>query len=383
MGKSLKGKELGKGISQRKDGRYQARFINRFGVRQTIYGTTVTEITKKLRDAQYEDEKQINAVTSDITLDEWFEIWLDTCKKNCKSTSKEVYRINYKRLQKELGWRKLNQLNLVHMQQAINNMPSESMRHNSKILLNDMLNKAVNADLITKNVSKNINTKIAAPYEFNDESEDETRALTIEETKLFLEASKKSIYYNLFVVALETGMRIGEITGLQWEDIDFDNMVIHVRRNLCYYSKNGKYIFELHNGKTKNSIRDIPMTDHVKEALIAEKSKAKKDELDKDTIDKFGHLIFTTRNNKPLQRHPVWRSIKDVVKRINSDPDNNFPSIGPHCFRHTFATRAIECGISPKTLQKLLGHSNLSMTMDLYCHVTEDTLKQEMRKFKI
>ena len=80
MGKSLKGKELGKGISQRKDGLYQARFINRFGKRQTIYAKTYNDITKKLRDAQYEDEKQINVVTSNMTLDEWYNVWMTTCK---------------------------------------------------------------------------------------------------------------------------------------------------------------------------------------------------------------------------------------------------------------------------------------------------------------
>ena len=84
MGKSLTGKELGQGITQRKDGRYQARFINRFGKRQTIYGKTVNEIRRKLRAEQYEDEKQINVVSSDMTLDEWFEIWMETCKNNCR-----------------------------------------------------------------------------------------------------------------------------------------------------------------------------------------------------------------------------------------------------------------------------------------------------------
>ena len=71
MGKSLNGKELGRGIPQRKDGIYQARFTNRFGKRQTLYAATVTEITKKLRDEQYNDEKQLNVITSGMTLDEW------------------------------------------------------------------------------------------------------------------------------------------------------------------------------------------------------------------------------------------------------------------------------------------------------------------------
>ena len=81
MGKSLKGKELGKGISQRKDGLYQARFVNRFGKRSAIYDKTYSGITKKLREAQYADEKNENVIDKNITLNEWFDIWIETYKK--------------------------------------------------------------------------------------------------------------------------------------------------------------------------------------------------------------------------------------------------------------------------------------------------------------
>ena len=128
MGKSLNGKELGRGITQRKDGLYQARFINRFGKRQTIYAKTYNEITKKLRDEQYEDEKQLNVVDSNMTLDEWYEVWLETCKKNCRNTTKRTYSIQYNRLRKDLGWRKLTNLNLVIVQNAFNDMKSEDFR---------------------------------------------------------------------------------------------------------------------------------------------------------------------------------------------------------------------------------------------------------------
>lgn len=93
MGKALNGKELGKGITQRKDGLYQARFTNRFGKRQTIYAKTVTEITRKLRDEQYHDEKQINMVNSTMTLNDWYEKWMTVCKKHCRDTTKRTYAI--------------------------------------------------------------------------------------------------------------------------------------------------------------------------------------------------------------------------------------------------------------------------------------------------
>ena len=174
MGKSLTGKELGQGISQRKDGRFQARFTNRFGKRQTIYGKTINEIRQKLRTEQYEDEKQINVVSSDMTLDEWFEIWMKTCKNNCRDTTRQTYRVTYNRIKASLGWRKLSGLNLIVMQQEINELKSDASRKDTKKLLVDMLNKAVDSDLLHKNVAKQINTVVS-----KDSKPEEPRVLTI------------------------------------------------------------------------------------------------------------------------------------------------------------------------------------------------------------
>lgn len=208
MGKSLKGKELGKGISQRKGGLYQARFINRFGERQSIYAKTYSEIVKRMRTEQYEDENQINIVRRDMTLDEWFSIWLKTCKRNCRNSTIETYTAHYKRIKNELGWRKLTALNLIIMQTAINKLDSDNKRRNSKKILVDMLNKALDTDLIVKNIAKQINTVITK------EEKKERRVLTRSEMEKFLSVAEGRYYGNLFTLALETGMRIGELCAL-------------------------------------------------------------------------------------------------------------------------------------------------------------------------
>lgn len=161
MGKSLSGKELGKGITQRKDGLYQGRFVNRFGKKQTIYAKTLNEVRQKLRVEQYEDEKARNVVTKDVTLDEWFHIWMNFCKRNCRNSKKTTYEGHYNRVKNALGWRKLTSLNLIVMQQAINELDTDNERKNSKKILKDMLDKAVDSDLLTKNVAKLINTVIS------------------------------------------------------------------------------------------------------------------------------------------------------------------------------------------------------------------------------
>ena len=373
MGKSLTGKELGRGITQRKDGRYQARYTNRFGKKETIYEKSYNAIRQKLRDSQYEDEKAINVVNKDMTLDEWYEIWMSTCKRNCLNSTKKTYENHYKRIQAELGWRKLTSLNLVVMQQAFNDLPSDNARKNSKKILVEMLEKAIDADLLTKNVARQINTVITK------EEKKERRVLTIEETELFLKQAEGTFYYNLFVLALETGLRIGELMALSWSNVDLKKRVLYVRRSLCYFSNKGKYIFEMHDTKTKNGRRTIPLTQKAYEALCRQKTQKLQIQLkEKEALEEYKDLVFITNNNTPTQQFIIQECINLIVEHIR-EVDLEYEKVTPHCFRHTFATRAIENGMKPKTLQKILGHGSLQMTMDLYCHVTDDTLFEEMK----
>lgn len=91
--------------------------------------------------------------------------------------------------------------------------------------------------------------------------------------------------------------------------------------------------------------------------------------------------MFVTRNNRPTQLFLVQEAIDSVLRKLREEHPE-FERFSPFCFRHTFATRAIENGVQPKTLQKILGHASLQMTIDLYCHVTEDTLFEEMQKME-
>ena len=374
MGKSLNGKELGKGITQRKDGIYQGRFVNRFGKKQTVYAKTLNEVRQKLRNEQYEDEKAVNVVTKDVKLDEWYQIWIDTCKKNCRASTKEVYAGRYRRIQEALGWRKLTSLNLIVIQQAINELDTDNERKDCKKILVDMLDKAIDAELLVKNVARQINTVISK------EEKKERRVLTVSETQLFLKQATGTFYYNLYVLALETGMRIGELMGLKWSDVDWDKKVLYVRRSLCYFHKDGKYVFEWHDTKTRNSRRTIPLTTKALEVLKRQKIQRQMILLRNavNAQDEYKDLVSVTKNNRPTQQFIVQECMNLVSKHIQ-ERQPGFERFSPHCFRHTFATRAIENGMQPKSLQKILGHGSLHMTMDLYCHVTEDTLFDAMR----
>ncbi|MCM1113632.1 MAG: site-specific integrase [Muribaculum sp.] len=404
MGKSLTGKELGQGITQRKDGRYQARFTNRFGKRRTIYAKTLQEIRRRLREEQYEDEKKMNPASGDITLDEWFEIWMDTCKKNCRNTTKTNYTHAYNRIRESLGWRKLSGIHLITMQQAFNELKSDVSRKDTRRVLVDMYNKAMDADLVTKNIPRQINTVVTGtpagtpagmPTGISAGNADrecrpkEPRVLTPKETTLFLEAAQHYRYANVFRLALETGMRIGELLGLQWADIDWDNRTIRVNRTLVYVkcrdeksANYGRKINEFHAPKTERGKRRIPMTAEACRILQDQKAyKARIQERGRRAPEGFEDLVFVTTRNTPVSQTDADLVMQLISRRI-AERHEGFRPLTPHTLRHTFATRCIERGMNPKTVQVLLGHSSINITMNLYCHVTEDTLLAEMKKFE-
>lgn len=363
MGKSLNGKELGIGISQRKNGLYQARFTNQLGKRETIYSTSLTELRKNLRQEQVNNDHNIFKPYKRIRLDDWFVEWKNIFKNNCRNTTLNQYGVIYKNISKEIGNMYIDELTPFILQRVINNLKSDAQRKSTKKLLSNILNKAMYANLIPNNPAKHINTKI------DKERTEEPRVLTKEEQQLLLSYSKNTCIYDFIVVALGTGMRQGEIRGLQKEDVDFDKNCIHVRHTLCYADG-----FELHRPKTDAGERLIPMTPSVKEALI--------NQLNKSIIPKaeYKQYVFLNRQGQPMYPTRIKVSMDNIVKRIRKEYPY-FKDITPHTLRHTFATRAIEKNMSPKVLQKILGHSKISITMDLYCHVTNNTLYEAMEIF--
>jgi Site-specific recombinase XerD len=234
-------------------------------------------------------------------------------------------------------------------------------------------NRAMESDLLNKNVALSAKTKI------DNGEQEEKRVLTEDEIRLLLDVSKDGQLYPLFVVALHTGMRIGEITGLTWDCVDFRNGMIYVTKILCYLPNKGDAIYEFHPPKTKAGKRNIPMSKLVKETLLVQKKWHDKVSSRFAPRQGLENLVFTSKTNNPLHNTNIRESIDYLVDKINRQyPDVGFKRFTPHCLRHTFATNCIAKGMNPKTLQKLLGHNSLQMTMDLYCHVLDETLKEEM-----
>lgn len=369
MAKDSRGRELPKGIRQRDNGTFEGR-VAVDGKRVSIYGNTVTEVKKKIAETKYKMEHGIYVDQSNISLDDWFHTWLEDYKKNnVKRGTIFSYNNYYKYyIKDELGNRKLRDLRGEHIQHLYNSLRKDEIATSTikivSAVLNGCMKQAVKNGLIERNpvqlatLPKGTATR-------------QSRVLTQEEQALFLEYAKKkdSYLYNFFALALRTGMRNGELRGLKYSDIDKKKKVIHVVRTLKYEEGFGLYE---DTPKTISSKRDIPLTEDMIQIIENQKkfwgiSKI----INKD------EYVFHQGDRRPISRDCVQSEIDRIVALIRED-GISFDHLTCHGFRHTFATRAIEAGMQPQTLKTILGHSTLSMTMDLYSHVLPSTKAEEM-----
>lgn len=372
MGKDLRGKELGVGISQRKDGLYTARFTDKFGKRRQQYFKKLQECRNWLADAQFENEHGNVNASSNMTVDAWFDYWITEIKgKTVRWSTLGSYKDRYnKNIKEVIGKMIINEVKPMHCQNVLNIMDNNgyagASMERTKVTMSAMFSDACENGLISINP---VTKSVKCPKKKNKN----TRVLTLDEQRKFLEVAKESINYNHFLFILQTGARSSELRGLKWSDIDFQNRTIHIRRNITHDSNNNRFIAgEL---KTSSGQRDIPMTQIVYDLLI--NMKHMRSERKRKVISfEFSDHIFLNRNGNLISNSNYDRYLEKLCVKAGIE------KISMHTLRHTFATRCIESGMKPKTLQKILGHANISMTMDLYVHVTEDEKEKEMKKFE-
>ena len=372
MGKSLKGKELGTGITQRKDGRYSAKFKSESGKRIEKYFDKLAEARKWLSEAKYEDSHGDISSSTDMTVDAWFNYWISEIKAKTVRWStlgsyKDRYNINVKEL---IGNMIVSDVKPMHCQNVLNVMDNNgyvgSSMARTKATLSAMFSDACENGLIAVNP---VTKSVKCPKK----PEKNTRVLTLDEQERFLTAARESINYYHFLFILQTGVRSSELRGLKWGDVDFQNRIIHIRRNVTHDSNNNRFITgEL---KTSSGQRDIPMTKTAYDLLMDMKHQ-QANRKPKVISFEFADHVFLNRNGKLLPNSNYDRYLEKLCHKAGIE------KISMHTLRHTFATRCIESGMKPKTLQKILGHANISMTMDLYVHVTEDEKAKEMQKFE-
>lgn len=395
MGKNLKGKELGKGLSQRQDGRYMGR-AQVEGHPIVLYDWNLRELKKRLEIA-IDEVKQSNLMPGidgeSITLNEWFEEWYSKYKapilKDGGSASYKRKFSNYYGVR--IGSKALVDIRQIHVQTAIAEMldcgrSAKSVRDATGILQN-----CVEAAIANGLMKLNPVVGVVIPKG----QKVERRVLTVEEQQIFLDylARVHSWYEEMYQVMLLTGLRVGEVGGLQWEDIDFARKFIYVKRTLSYQYDDGKKIMKLTYPKTENSVRKIPFFGETKAILERqyEKLNRKRECMGERWRQpkEFGNLVFLTSMGSPIGRYNVESDMRYVTSQINEmfrtealysgTVPRHMERIHPHALRHTFATRCFEKGMTPRTVQEIMGHANYNTTVS-YTHVLDDMKIKEAER---
>lgn len=368
MGKDLRGKELGEGIYQQPNGTYCARFVDRFGKRKAKRSKKLQEVRQWLADATYINEHSDIEQATSMVVDAWFEYWIDVKKKTVRPNTVRNYTERYyKNIQNVIGKKLLTEVKPIHCQKIFTNMADEGYRtstlYQTRITLFNMLEFAKENEIILSNpCKKSVKSDMGKPSQKKE-------ALTIDIQKKFLKQAKGRSYENQYRFILQTGLRTGELIGLKWEDVDFTNRVLKIQRSMEYRHSVGEW--RIGEPKSKSGYRTIPLTDEAIRILKAQKEKNKKIKV---IPIEWNEYIFLSRKGEPVKNSTYDTMLFKICEKAEI---NKFSM---HILRHTFATRCIEGGMMPKTLQKILGHSNIGITMNLYVHITEDEKQKEINK---
>lgn len=389
MGKNLKGKELGQGLSQRKDGNYSARYTDEKGKRREKYFKTYKEARDWLADRRYAERHNEVDARTDMTVDEWFTFWIDNVVSDLSYNTLRNYRERYRQnIQPVIGDILLKDLKPMHTKKVLTAMSdaySGSTIRQTYITMGTMLKAAKMNGMIDKHPMDGVR------YNKPVKAVDDIRCLTVEEQRKFIAVARRSHNYNQYALILETGLRTGELVGLTWDAIDFEKRTLTVNKSLEYRHSTGAW--KAGPPKTETSYRTIPLTDKAYEILMDEKGMAPYRKRDMSVLSqKLPYIDRRTGKNKVLSMNDlVFINFRTGGPSKNSSYDTHLyklcdeaqiKRISMHSLRHTYATRAVEGGMQPKVLQKLLGHASIKTTMDRYVHVTDDSLVQAVREFQ-
>ena len=388
MGKSLKGRECGKGICQRKDGKYSARYSNKQGRRLEKHFDTLVEARNWLADAEYNDRHNLITADPEMTVEEWYTYWMDylicVLAPNSRRYYEERYRINVRAV---IGSMRICDVKPMHCKAVLNRMETTyagSTIRQAYITMGTMLKSAVMNDIIAKHPMNGVR------YTKPVRAVDDIKYLTVEEQEKFLEAAERSHNYRQYALLLETGLRTAELIGLTWDAIDWKKRTLTVNKSLEYRHSQGYW--RAGPPKTQKSYRTIPLTDKAYSILKScydEKDQRKQSETLSQVLE---YIDSRTGEKKCLIMHDLvfvnWRTGEPAK---NSSYDTHLYKLCDeagikrfcmHALRHTYATRAIERGVQPKVLQQLLGHASIKTTMDRYVHVTDESLVNAIRQFQ-
>ena len=387
-----KGRKLFNGESQRKDGKYEYKYQDAWGKRKTVYSWKLTPTDRvpagkrddiSLREKIKQIQKDLNSnITPDggnFTVLELVEKYISQ-KTGVRHNTRSNYNFVVNVIKKEaFGKKRIDKIKvsdakewLIKMQQVDGR--GYSSIHTIRGVVRPDFQMAVDDDLLVKNPFEfQLNTVVV-----NDSVTRE--AITRQQERDFLEFVKNDQhfckYYDGIYILFKTGLRISEFVGLTKKNLDFENNRIIVDHQL-QRTRDMKYIIE--DTKTESGERMVPMTPKVKEAfqrILANRKNPKVEPM----VDGYSGFLYLDKNGRPMVALHWEKYFQHIREKYNKIYRAQMPKVTPHVCRHTFCSNMAKSGMNPKTLQYIMGHSDISVTLNTYTHLNYDDAEEEMQK---
>ena len=392
--KDSSGKVLKTGESERKQGGYQYLYTTR-GKRQYIYASTLNELREKEMNIQRDIFDGMRLDGKNLTVNHIYDNWVQI-KRGLKDNTFQNYKYLYEMFVKQdFGTMRLETIRKSDVIRFYNYLAENrglmfSTIESVHTVLHQVLELAADDGYIRKNPSDNVLKILKQAHCFTSEK---VHSLTVAEQNLFINYLMNSrVYghwYPIFAFMLGTGLRVGEVTGLRWEDVDLTNNTVSVNHTLVYYNHaEGGCYFGINTPKTKAGCRTVPMFESVKQALFLEAKYQQMMGLNSQAVvDGYRNFIFVNRFGGVMHQGTLNRALDRIIRDCNLDileqsEDTDgltlLPNFSCHSLRHTFATRLCESGANIKFIQSVLGHADISTTMDIYTEATEEFKKEQM-----
>lgn len=332
--------------------------------RKYFYGKTRKEVQEQMKIALREQEQGRLVTTSSQTVAQFLTDWLEnTHKQRIRPRTYERYReAVYLHLVPALGHHKLQKLTAKHLDAFYAKKASEGLASTTIIyyhsVIHNALGKAVKWGLVPQNVADLASPPRKGRYEI--------QPLTVEQVQKLLATLRGHKWEALFTLALATGLRRGEILGLKWQDINFTTEKLQVRRILSRVPtnmENREHVYVEAEPKTKKSRRSVTVASFALDALRAHRVHQQEMKRKAGSLWQEHDYVFCTSFGTHLNPNHVVTELKKVLKEAG------LPDIRFHDLRHSAATLLLSLDVHPKVVQEMLGHTQISTTMDIYSHV--------------